>query len=78
MKDLPIFVSRVPWPINFAVLRMFVSNTMNSTTYKHSQLRQVPQPDSIIRAKHQEKRTMDQGKNCDEIGKRGHVNISWH
>ena len=45
-------VACIPWPLNFAVLPILVSNTMNSTTYKHSQLRQVPQPDYIVRAKH--------------------------
>ena len=62
----------------FAVLPIFVSNTMNSSLPIRSQFRQVSQSDSIVRTKHQEECTMDQGKNCDEIGRRYHVNISWH
>ena len=62
----------------FTVLPIVVSNTLNSTPFNHSQFRQVPQSDPLVGTSHQEECTMDQGKNCDEIGRRGYVNISWH
>ena len=63
---------------NFAVLPIVVSNTLNSSLPLRSQFRQVSQSDTFVGKKHQEQCSMDQAKNCDEIGRRGHVKISWH
>jgi hypothetical protein len=63
---------------NFTVLPILVSNTMNSSLPIHSQFRQVSQSNTCTGTGYQEECTMDQGKNCDEIGRRGHLNISWH